>query len=319
MTPQARETITMLAAATRICADPSLRRYTLHSHTQFCDGRAQMEAFATKAVEAGFRVYGFTPHSPIPFPSPCNMLRDNVGRFLSEVDRLADIHGDRIRLLRGMEIDYLSSECNASLDYFRELPLDYTIGSVHFIRSQQGDWIDIDGHFDSFRKKMADHFHNDIRYVVETFFEASAEMIRTGGFDIIGHYDKVGHNAAHFCPGIEEESWYRALHDDLTRRIIDSGVIVEINTKALKDHRRMFPAVSCWETLLKAGVPVVVNSDAHVPALIDAGRSEAFAIIDRILSHSAHLSGKSARSNHHATATACVNDTATLTPHTADR
>lgn len=284
MTPQAQEIISTLAAATRQCADPSLRRYTLHSHTQYCDGRAQMEAFAAKAVEEKFAVYGFTPHSPITFPSPCNMLRDNVDIFLAEADRLARLHQGAITLMRGMEIDFLSTECNAAIDYFRSLPLDYTIGSVHFIKSQQGDWIDIDGHYDSFRKKMDIHFHNDIRYVVESFFEASAEMIATGGFDIIGHYDKIGHNAAHFSPGIEQEPWYRALHDDLTRRIIDSGIIIEINTKALKDHHRMFPAVDTWSTLLQSNAPIVVNSDAHVPALINAGRDQAFAIIDDYMS-----------------------------------
>ena len=40
------------------------RRYNFHSHTEFCDGRAQMQAFAAKAVELGFRHYGFSPHSP---------------------------------------------------------------------------------------------------------------------------------------------------------------------------------------------------------------------------------------------------------------
>ncbi len=44
--------------------------YNFHSHTEFCDGRAQMEAFAREAVRCGFTHYGFTPHSPIPIQSP---------------------------------------------------------------------------------------------------------------------------------------------------------------------------------------------------------------------------------------------------------
>lgn len=40
--------------------------YTFHSHTEFCDGRAQMEAFARRAVADGFTHYGFTPTPPSP-------------------------------------------------------------------------------------------------------------------------------------------------------------------------------------------------------------------------------------------------------------
>ncbi|MDE6268030.1 MAG: hypothetical protein K2M04_03005, partial [Muribaculaceae bacterium] len=40
------------------------RDYTLHSHTQFCDGRAPMEVMARAAADAGFSRYGFSPHSP---------------------------------------------------------------------------------------------------------------------------------------------------------------------------------------------------------------------------------------------------------------
>lgn len=47
--------------------------YNFHSHTQFCDGRATMAEFAAEAVAQGFTHYGFSPHSPVPIQSPCNM------------------------------------------------------------------------------------------------------------------------------------------------------------------------------------------------------------------------------------------------------
>ena len=40
--------------------------YNFHSHTQFCDGHAEMPEFAAKAAEMGFSHYGFSPHSPVP-------------------------------------------------------------------------------------------------------------------------------------------------------------------------------------------------------------------------------------------------------------
>ena len=106
-------------------------------------------------------------------------------------------------------------------------------------------------------------------------------MIEAGGFDLIGHFDKIGHNGSHFHPGLEDEPFYRRRLLELTDAIIASGVTVEINTKALAEHSRLFPSPSVWPILLKAGVPIVVNSDAHYPALINASRPEALAMLEK--------------------------------------
>lgn len=258
------------------------RKYNFHSHTQFCDGHDVMERFAREAVAEGFSHYGFSPHSPVPIESPCNMSRADVPQYLAEVDRLQSLYGDRTRFYAAMEIDYLGPQWGPSEPYFDSLPLDYSIGSVHFIPSQDGTLVDIDGRFESFRRKMHDFFRDDIRYVVNKFYDQSLEMLVRGGFDIIGHYDKVGHNASHFHPGIEEEGWYQDRVDELTRAIIDSGIAVEINTKQWADHHRMFPAITHWKRLKDNGVTILVNSDAHYPSLIDASRSEAFSILDSL-------------------------------------
>lgn len=260
------------------------RRYTFHSHTQFCDGRAQMEAFAREAVARGFTHYGFTPHSPVPIESPCNMAASKVAEYLAEVRRIQQTYGENCRFYGGMEVDYLGKEWGPSHEYFRGLGLDYMIGSVHFIPSQGGELVDIDGRFESFRRKMHTYFRDDIRYVVETFYAESMLMLEAGGFDILGHFDKIGHNASHYCPGIEDEGWYRALVDDYVGRIMSSGVTVELNTKAWAEHDRLFPNPRLLPRLVEAGVPLIVNSDAHVPALIDASRERAFALLDNIKS-----------------------------------
>lgn len=271
----------MMDFLTELC---NSRLYTFHSHTEFCDGRAQMEAFAREAVRQGFTHYGFTPHSPVPIESPCNMSEDNVPRFLAEVERIRHDHADGgCKFYAGMEIDYLGDQWGPSAPYFKTLPLDYAIGSVHFIPTQDGNLVDIDGHFDSFKRKMEKCFHNDIAYVVETFYAQSHHMIDAGGFDIIGHFDKIGHNASHYRQGIEDEPWYQAIVDGLIDHIISSGITVEINTKAYADHNhRLFPAPRHFKRLVEANVPIIVNSDAHVPALINASRSEAYNLLDKI-------------------------------------
>lgn len=253
--------------------------YNFHSHTQFCDGRAPMEAFAQAAFIAGFTHYGFSPHSPVPIESPCNMSADDVPVYLAEAERLRELYLDTpLKLYTAMEIDYLGEDWGPAHRYFRDLPLDYRIGSVHFIPSDSG-MVDVDGSFKNFQVKMEKYFANDIRHVVETFYRQSTAMIEAGGFDIIGHFDKIGHNAGHFRDGIESEKWYENLVNDLIDLIIETGVTVELNTKAWADHRRMFPNRKWLRRLAESKVPILVNSDAHYPELINASRDLGFSML----------------------------------------
>ena len=246
------------------------KKYNLHSHTEFCDGRAQMIAFAQKAVELGFDVYGFSPHSPVPIISPCNILKDNVSRYFAEVANIRAEYGEKTLFLASMEIDYLGKEWGPTHEYFSSLPLDYKISSVHFIPDFNGELVDIDGSHERFVQKMQTNFRNDIRYVVEKFYEHSIAMVQAGGFDIIGHFDKIGDNASHFSPGIEDEQWYQSLVNELINNIIAATPIVEINTKVYANRGRLFPSERYWDRLISADIDIILSSDAHVPALIDA-------------------------------------------------
>ena len=254
------------------------RNYNLHSHTQFCDGRATMENFVVSAIEMKYTHYGFSPHSPIPVESSCNMKLNSVPLYLDEVMRLRVKYGRQIKLYASMEIDYLSEEWGPANGYFQSLPLDYRIGSVHFIPSDSG-YIDVDGSADNFKIKMQRYFNNDIRHVVETYYSQMTKMLEAGGLDIVGHFDKIGHNAGHFKEGIEQEMWYKTLVYDLMDLIKSKGVVVEINTKAWIDHHRLFPGIAYFDYLKKLDVPIVVNSDAHYPHLISASRDTAFALL----------------------------------------
>lgn len=261
----------------------SERNYNFHSHTEFCDGRAQMRVFAAEAVATGMRYYGFSPHSPVPIESPCNMCAHNVERYLDEVKRLQKKYsGSGTSFYASMEIDYLGANWGPSHEFFMSLPLDYRIGSIHFIPDQRGTLIDIDGSFERFEKNMSTHFNNDLQYVVETFFDQTEKMIEAGGFEILGHFDKIAHNGATLDPALEDKEWYERRINSLINLIRDRDLTIEINTKAYHDKHRFYPSHRYWKRVLNAGIPIVVNSDAHVPALINASRDIAFSFLDEI-------------------------------------
>ncbi len=247
--------------------------YTLHAHTQFCDARMPMEEFAEKAAEMGFTHYGFTPHSPIPIESSCNMKKEDVKTFIEEVDRLQKLY-PAVRFYKGMEIDYLDASWGPASDYFTNLGLDYTIGSVHFIPNQEGKYFDIDGRPERFRRLLSENFHDDLHYVVDKYFEHSLQMVEAGGFDIIGHFDKIKHNAGSVMGDLESTAWYNANVNNLIDAIVASGIVVEINTKSWKEFHQLFPSQRHWKRLIDAGVEIMVNSDAHYVDRINAARHE---------------------------------------------
>ncbi|GFI12817.1 hypothetical protein IMSAGC008_00342 [Muribaculaceae bacterium] len=259
------------------------KQYTFHSHTQFCDGHAPMLDMARAAVAEGFTAYGFTPHSPIPIESPCNMSFDAVEEYIDEYRRISAMPElSSCKFYAGMEVDYLGKDWGPSHEYFKSLPLDFIIGSVHFIPSQSGEPVDIDGKYSSFAKRMLLYFRGDIEYVVHTFYRRTTEMLEKGGFDIVGHFDKVGQNASYFHPGIEDSSFYQDCIEPVINTIIDRGLTIELNTKAYAEHGRFFPGIRYLDRLVRAGVPILVNSDAHAPDRVNASRADAYEILNKI-------------------------------------
>lgn len=266
----------------RITQDTDL--YNLHTHTQFCDGHAPMEDFVVEALALGFTHLGFTPHSPVSAESPVNMTREDVLTYFDEMSRLRETYGQRIHLYTSMEIDYVGEGDGPADEYFKQLLLDYRIGSVHFIPAidDASDMVDIDGKFEGFKVRMQEKFHGDIEYVVRTFFSQMMAMVDEGGFDIVGHMDKIGFNASQYREGIDDEPWYDKLVMDLFENIMDHHLIIEINTKAWLQRNRYYPNLKYFGLLKRFNAPIVVNSDAHYPTLLNSGRMEAIKLLNAL-------------------------------------
>lgn len=111
----------------------------------------------------------------------------------------------RIELYIGLEIDYLNEASNPSIARFRELPLDYRIGSVHLLYNDKGEVVDVDVPADTFKTIVDGHFCGDLEHVVRLYYGRLTRMLELGGFDIVGHADKMHYNAACYRP-----AWYCA-------------------------------------------------------------------------------------------------------------
>lgn len=252
-----------------------------HSHCLYCDGRADMEAFVRFAQSGGFSSYGFSSHAPLPFPTSWTMEWDRMDDYLSEFHRLKAKYADRIELYVGLEIDYLDETSHPGIARFRDLPLDYRIGSVHMLPTADGEVVDIDVPADTFCRLVDVRFGGDLDRVVHLYYDRLLRMVELGGFDIVGHADKMHYNASCYRRGLLDEEWYDDLVRSYFQEIARHGYQVEVNTKSYLDKHVLFPNVRYFSYLNRLGIRVQVNSDAHYPERINDGRREALQALHR--------------------------------------
>ncbi len=227
-------------------------------HTPLCrHARGEPEAYAAHAVSLGFEEIGFSDHNPMRKDGFDNwrMNLSDMASYLGSVRVAREMHPG-LRILVGLEVDYLPGH----EDWIRELaamhPWDYLIGSVHYIE----DWA-ID---DPSMRPLWEH--RDTFEIWSAYFERLGMAARSGLFDIIGHADlckKFGFHPKQDCS---------SLYGGFLREAARAGVAVELNTAGLrKDCREIYPGLTFLTLARAAGIPITFGSDAHAPEEVGAG------------------------------------------------
>jgi len=251
-----------------------------HSHCTFCDGRSSMEDFVKFAVSRGIKKYGFSSHAPLPFLTQWTMLEDDFEDYEKEFYRLKEKHKDQIELFLGLEVDYIHGCSDIDNLFFKDKKLDYVIGSIHYLdKIAENEYWTIDGGFREFDEGLNLLFGGDIRKAVERFFEISAFMIEKGGFDIVGHFDKITMHGLRYRAFDVSHKWYVDLMKDALQLIKEKNLILEINTKSLAEKGLTFPHQSFYPIIKELDIPIMVNSDCHYPTNVDAGFTQTYAAL----------------------------------------
>lgn len=244
-------------------------RSNYHSHTNYCDGTDSPEKYVEKALELGLKAYGFSSHAPTPYPVVkwC-MKMDRRWDYINEIKRLKDIYKDRINLYCSMEIDFIPRKMGCSAPWIKELGLDYTVGSIHFVSfEEEGIPWEIDGTHEVFMRGLRSVFGGDIKKAVTHYFDLTREMIDHDCPDILGHMDKIKMHNTDFRYFDETEPWYRKQIMETLSLAKSKQLIVEVNTRGIykKKTTDTYPSVGILKEMKKMGIPVVVNSDSHHP------------------------------------------------------
>lgn len=234
-----------------------------HIHTRLCrHAEGEPREYVERAIGLSMSEMGFADHLPflggwqpghgIP-GDDWSMELDELDGYVSLVQALAREYAADLRILVGIEADYIEETLDDTARVLGEYPFDYVIGSVHIVGERFA--FDHPASRDRVRGYGIDRMHLESLENVE---RAAA----TGLFHVIGHLDqakKFGHRP-------DDAEAVTAAASRALRAVRQAGAALELNTAGLrKPVGEAYPAPGLLAEACALGIPLTFGSDAHRP------------------------------------------------------
>jgi len=244
---------------------PALRKSPIpidyHLHTPLCHhAEGPTEAYVERALERGLTEIGFSDHNPMPdgFDPAHRMVEEQLPGYIEEIQRLQKLYEGRITIRLGLEADYYPGFEQYVREQLEVLPLDYVLGSVHFVargvRAQAKQPVDEKDFVDRYTgRKIAEMF--------DQYFDLLETAARSRLFDVMSHPDLPKKF------GVRPEEVFARRLEQLAKAFKEADVAYEINTSGLRRPvGEVFPTMDFIRIARKHGVPLTFGSDAHKPS-----------------------------------------------------
>ncbi|GAB6158868.1 histidinol-phosphatase HisJ [Desulfotomaculum varum] len=244
-----------------------------HLHTFRC-GHAvgTVTEMVAAARHKGLKEIGFAEHLPMYWlpeekrNPQVSMPPAHLAIYVAEVMQARAANPD-ITIKLGVEADYIPGHEAKLKDVLASLPLDYVLGSVHFL----GDWaFDDPACLDEYKK-------NDIQDLYDLYFQHVQQAASAGLFDSLAHPDLI--KKFGFLPQRPLTDLYRK-----TVRVMKQfDICAEVNTAGWRyPCNELYPSPEFLTLCLEQGVPVTLGSDAHKPEQIGEGLDLAVDLLKKI-------------------------------------
>jgi histidinol-phosphatase (PHP family) len=233
-----------------------------HMHSNFSDGRSLPEEYISPALIAGLSEIGFSEHLTLfKDPQDWNMNPINISPYINHMEALRE-KTKNIKIKIGLEVDYFAGKEEATRAFLQPLPLDYVIGSVHYLGEKT---VDLGPEF--YEGKSIDR-------LFEAYFDSVIIAVESGLFDIIGHCDLI--RIYGYKPASDMGPNYRKL----AKAMKHNNVAFEVNTNGRnRPLADFYPDRRFLYVFREENVPVCVNSDAHMPSRVAQYFDEAYELL----------------------------------------
>ena len=241
----------------------------IHTHTVFCDGSDDIETCCRTAYEKGLACIGFSAHAPLTsktgITTSWNLPDEKLPEYIEGVLD-AKIHWEgKLPVYLGLEVDFIEGLMGPADADYREMDLDFVIGSVHFVIPPNGMLFTVDDTPENVYAGISKGFDGDPMAMVEAYYHSVAAMILAGGFDLLGHADVVRKNNAGDRLFPEDDDFYLDQIIILAGLMAEAGVPAEVNTGGMirGSVKDCYPSIDLLTLFRENGVPMVINADAH--------------------------------------------------------
>jgi histidinol-phosphatase (PHP family) len=233
-----------------------------HIHSSYSDGRSVPGEYISPALLSGLSEIGFSEHLNLfKDPQEWKMTPINISSYITLLETLRE-KTKNIKVKIGLEVDYFAGQDEAIRGFLDPLPLDYVIGSVHYLGEKT---VDLGPEF---------YVGKSIDRLFEAYFNSVITAVESGLFDIIGHCDLI--RIYGYVPSSDMEPHYRRL----AKAMKQNNVAFEVNTNGRnRPLADFYPDRRFLYVFREENVPVCVNSDAHMPSRVAQYFDEAYDLL----------------------------------------
>ncbi len=237
-----------------------------HVHTFLCKHATGIPVeYVNSAIRTGISEIGFSDHCPWPsgFDPKYRMAPCEIPSYRQIVLELREKYLSSIKVKYGLEVDWVPGKMDEVFQNLDKEDFDYLIGSVHYTDELPFDNPDLAEEWKG--KEFADK-------VWHRYFELVLEMVESGKFNIIGHFDLP-----------KKFGYYPHSMDKINKLIIEifsvaseHHMAIELNTSGLrKPVREIYPSPEILHFAQKANLMITLGSDSHSPSEVAANFTDA--------------------------------------------
>lgn len=185
------------------------------------------------------------------------MSKQGTLQYKQVVAQLKKQYEGKMQVLCGCEADCFT---DGDLDGF-----DYVIGSVHYLRVADGNYVPLDKSLQVFQDLLNRYFDGDAYLLAENYYQTVASVGKKVGANIVGHFDYVTKYNDVFPVIDEKNPRYVRAYQSAVDKLVEQGVVFEINTGGVsRGYKKVaYPSKDILQYVYSKGGKVVLTSDSH--------------------------------------------------------
>lgn len=227
-----------------------------HTHSSFSsDSDTPMEENIKKAISLGLKEIVATDHIDFDYPDPDYPFLFDYEPYSKEINRLREKYGDKIRILKGVEIGIQNHVMPQINELVKNNQYDFIIGSTHVV--QDGLDLCVNDFFEGKDQQEAyREYFEEVLYNVEHY----------DFFNVYGHIDFVNRYGNYQNKKIDY-ALMKPITDKIFKTLIEKEKGIEVNTSGFRygvgGPHPAFELIKRYHDL--GGKIITVGSDTHKP------------------------------------------------------